>query len=138
MHAYFVGPGFGPIGHCTPDRIADSQVVQRLFDAGADDIDDASVSSCFHARQYRLGEQMIANQMLLEGVHERFHFGVDDGPTCRPACIVYQDVHRLSVDHGLNGGFDLFGAAEVGLSGSVSFRLGQRAPRFFEPLGIAR
>ena len=48
---------FGPIGHRTPDCVTDSQVVQRLFDAGADDIDDASVSSCFHSRQYRLGSR---------------------------------------------------------------------------------
>ena len=68
---------------------------------------------------------MIAYQMLLEGVHERFDIGVDDGSTCRSARVVYQDVHRLVVDDGFDSSFDLIRAAEVGLSGAVPFRLRQ-------------
>jgi len=61
-----IGEGLAPIRHGTTDRVAHPQVWQWLLHAGADDVDDPSVSTHLHAGHHRANDRLEADEMLGE------------------------------------------------------------------------
>ena len=66
MLAQLIGEGLGPIGHRRANGVAHSQVVQRLFHAGADDVDDAAKATLFHAGNQGKRNGLVGDEVLAE------------------------------------------------------------------------
>ena len=95
---YLIGPGLGPVGYCSANGIAHSQVLQRSFYTGGDDIDDATIAAFTHARQQGGGQDMIVHQVGVEccfkGCYRRFC----DRSGRWSTGVVDEDVHRAAED----------------------------------------
>ena len=65
-----------------------------MLHAGADDVDDPSVATLFHARHHGQRQRLERQQVLPERALESGHFAFVRPPRRWSAGVVDQDVHR--------------------------------------------
>lgn len=137
VDGHFGCPSFGPICHGTANGVGDPQASQWGFDRGADDIHNPAPSGPLHPWQDGLGQDLVVDQMLVEGGQKGVFSGFCDGPACRSSAVVHKDVNVSGAEDVSYSTSHIFGALEVchGLGVSRSWQRGQR---FVQPVWISR
>ena len=120
MDGHFGGPRFGPIGHGSTDGVRHAQPRQRGLDRGADDVHNAPEPCTLHAGHHGLGQDLVVDEVLVEGGQKRLFRGFGDRTSCRSPAVVDQDVHVARSEHFRGRFTDVFGMLEVGHSHSVT------------------
>ena len=120
VDGHFGGPRFGPIGHCSTNGVRHAQPRQWGLDGRADDVHDAPEPGTLHAGQHGLGQDLIVDEVLVEGGQKGLFRGFGDCTSCRPPAVVHQDVHVAGREHLRGRSTDVFGMLEVRHSHSMT------------------
>ena len=130
-------PSFGPICHGTANGVGDPQASQWRFDRGADDIHNTAPSGPLHPWQDSLGQDLVVDQMLVEGGQKGLFSGFCDGSACRASAVVHKDVDVTVAEDVSHCTSYIFGALEVRHGRGVS-RSRQRGQCLVQPVWISR
>ena len=137
VDGHFGGPRFGPIGHGSTNGVGHAQPRQRGLDRRADDIHNPAPSGPLHPWQDSLGQDLVVDEMLVEGGQKGLFSGFCDRSTCRASAVVHKDVDVSGVEDVSHCTSHFFGALEVRHGRGVS-RSRQCGQRLVQPVWISR
>src|SRR5690606_39758292 len=84
-----------PGSNCSSGGVRHAEILQRYLHRSRDNVDDATVSFLLHRRNDGFGENMIANEVLIECLEKRLFRRVDDGSAGRTSRVVDENVYRM-------------------------------------------